>query len=107
MLLTTKCKFTVNHLRTITTADLSYQVVGGAVGMGFALYEAIDSWTDLIKNNHVTEASQSLRDTADDIRKICEALKKLFSEMRYGGGHIKPNVSDTEKKPDYYLLHYP
>ncbi|XP_030252919.1 uncharacterized protein LOC115569127 isoform X2 [Sparus aurata] len=57
-------------------------VVGGAVGMGFALYEAIDSWTDLIKNNNVTEAGQSLRDTAYDIRKICETLKKLFSEMR-------------------------
>ena len=51
--------------------------------MGFALYEAIDSWTDLIKNNHVTEASQSLRDTAYNIRKISKTLRELFNEMRY------------------------
>ena len=57
--------------------------MGGAVGMGFALYEAIDSWTDLIKNNHVTEASQSLRDTAYNIRKISKTLRELFNEMRY------------------------
>ncbi|XP_073343596.1 uncharacterized protein [Pagrus major] len=57
-------------------------VVGGAVGMGFALYEAIDSWQDLIKKNHVTEASQSLRDTACDIRKISQTLREQFNDMR-------------------------
>lgn len=86
--------FRFSSIDLTLTFDLHHQVVGGAVGMGFALYEAIDSWTDLIKNNNVTEAGQSLRDTAYDIRKICETLKKLFSEMRYNGGHIKPNVTN-------------
>ncbi|KAI3360242.1 hypothetical protein L3Q82_014557 [Scortum barcoo] len=59
-------------------------VVGGAVGLAFALPEAIDSWTDQIKNNHVTEASKSLKDTADTILKTLETLKKHFREIKYG-----------------------
>ena len=50
--------------------------------MAFALNEAIDSWTDLIKNNNVTEASQSLRDTARAIKKITQALKDQFEDMK-------------------------
>ncbi|KAM8724111.1 uncharacterized protein AB9X84_003914 [Acanthopagrus schlegelii] len=57
-------------------------VVGGAVGMGFALPEAIDNWKDLIEKNHETEASRSLRDTADDILKMCRTLKDQFDNMR-------------------------
>ncbi|XP_051276015.1 uncharacterized protein LOC127374565 isoform X2 [Dicentrarchus labrax] len=63
-------------------------VVGGAVGLAFELPEAIDNWTDLIKKNHVTEASQSLRDTADAILEITGMLgeqfniiKQIFDEM--------------------------
>ncbi|XP_030262304.1 reticulocyte-binding protein 2 homolog a-like isoform X2 [Sparus aurata] len=57
-------------------------VVGGAVGMGFALSEAIDNWKDLIEKNHETEASRSLRKTADDILKMCRTLKDQFDNMR-------------------------
>ncbi|XP_044188535.1 uncharacterized protein LOC122967786 [Thunnus albacares] len=51
--------------------------VGGAVGLAFALSEAIDNWKDLIEKNHVTEASQSLRDTADAID-----IKKAFQRFQ-------------------------
>ncbi|KAK0141755.1 hypothetical protein N1851_020579 [Merluccius polli] len=57
-------------------------VVGGAVGMAFALPEAIDNWKDQIKNNHVTEASQSLRDTADEILKMTRTLKRQFDNIK-------------------------
>ncbi|XP_070703871.1 uncharacterized protein [Pempheris klunzingeri] len=57
-------------------------VVGGAVGMAFALPEAIDSWKELIKNNNVTEASQSLRDTAEDILKIIRTLKQQLEDLK-------------------------
>ncbi|XP_073351147.1 uncharacterized protein [Pagrus major] len=57
-------------------------VVGGAVGLGFALDEAIDNWKDQIKNNHETEASRSMRDTADDIQKLCSTARKQFDDMR-------------------------
>ncbi|XP_045897455.1 uncharacterized protein LOC123964633 isoform X1 [Micropterus dolomieu] len=58
------------------------KVVGGALGLAFALPEAIDNWTDLIKNNHVTEASQSLRDTADDLLKISRTLREQFDNIK-------------------------
>ena len=60
-----------------------HQVVVGVIGLGIALNEAIDDWTDLIKNNHLTEASQSLREAADDIRKVTQTLKKQLDEIRY------------------------
>uniref|UniRef100_UPI0037E6FEAF uncharacterized protein n=1 Tax=Semicossyphus pulcher TaxID=241346 RepID=UPI0037E6FEAF len=56
-------------------------VVGGAVGMAFALPEAIDNWTELAKKNQVTEASQSLRDTADDLLEISRTLKKQLDKI--------------------------
>lgn len=59
-----------------------FKVMGGAVGLAFALPEAIDSWTDLIKNNRVTEASQSLRDTADTIRETTRTLEENFKEIK-------------------------
>ncbi|XP_035800187.2 uncharacterized protein LOC118469723 [Amphiprion ocellaris] len=58
------------------------KVVGGAVGMVFALQEAIDNWTDMIKKNHVTEASQSLRDTANSIRKATQTLRKQLDSIK-------------------------
>ncbi|KAE8282664.1 hypothetical protein D5F01_LYC18051 [Larimichthys crocea] len=57
-------------------------VVGGAVGLAFALPEAVDSWKEAIKKNHVTEASQSLRDTADTILKMTRKLREQFDSMR-------------------------
>ncbi|XP_028268090.1 uncharacterized protein LOC114440035 isoform X2 [Parambassis ranga] len=58
------------------------KVVGGAVGMAFALSEAIDNWKDLIKKNHVTEASQSLRDTADAIKKMTQTLREQLDSIK-------------------------
>ncbi|XP_044187309.1 trichohyalin-like [Thunnus albacares] len=57
-------------------------VVGGAVGMAFALSEAIDNWKDMIEKNHVTEASQSLRDTADAILEMTRTLRKQLDDMK-------------------------
>ncbi|XP_053281649.1 uncharacterized protein LOC128442994 isoform X2 [Pleuronectes platessa] len=57
-------------------------LVGGVIGMAFALNDAIDNWTDLIKTNNVTEASQSLRDTAKAIQNILQALRDRFEDMK-------------------------
>ncbi|KAE8278865.1 hypothetical protein D5F01_LYC22444 [Larimichthys crocea] len=57
-------------------------VVGGAVGLAFAFPEAVDNWKEAIKNNHVTEASQSLKDTADAILKMTRVLREQFDNMR-------------------------
>ncbi|XP_031162790.1 uncharacterized protein LOC116055131 [Sander lucioperca] len=65
-----------------TTLKGGAKVVGGAVGMAFALSEAIDNWKDSIKKNHVTEASQSLRDTADAILKMTRTLRGQFDDMK-------------------------
>ncbi|XP_060939743.1 uncharacterized protein LOC133017633 [Limanda limanda] len=73
-------KISVTGMKTVLKGG--GMLVGGAIGMAFALNEAIDSWTDLIKNNNVTEASQSLRDTAEAIRKISQALKDQFKDMK-------------------------
>ncbi|XP_053300670.1 uncharacterized protein LOC128459799 [Pleuronectes platessa] len=73
-------RISVTGLKTVLKGG--GMLVGGAIGMAFALNDAIDSWTDLIKKNNVTEASQSLRDTATAIRKICQALKDQFEEMK-------------------------
>ncbi|XP_067426918.1 uncharacterized protein [Thunnus thynnus] len=56
--------------------------VVGAVGLVFALSEAIDNWKDMIEKNHVTEASQSLRDTADTILEMTRTLRKQLDDMK-------------------------
>ncbi|XP_034566412.1 uncharacterized protein LOC117831716 [Notolabrus celidotus] len=57
-------------------------VAGGVIGLAFALPEAIDQWKEAVKNNHVTEASQSLRDTADDLQRISRTLRKQLDEIQ-------------------------
>ncbi|XP_073350788.1 uncharacterized protein [Pagrus major] len=58
-------------------------VVGGvAAGLGFALHDPNDNWTDQIRNNHETEVSGLLRDKADDIQKMCSTARKQFDDMR-------------------------
>ncbi|XP_032386872.1 uncharacterized protein LOC116698792 [Etheostoma spectabile] len=57
-------------------------VVGGAVGMSFALHEFINNWKELIAKNHVTEASQSLRDTADAILQMTRILRGQFHDVK-------------------------
>ncbi|CAB1421297.1 unnamed protein product, partial [Pleuronectes platessa] len=73
-------KISVTGMKTVLKGG--GMLVGGAIGKAFALNEAIDSWTDLIKNSNVTEASQSLRDTAKAIRKISKALRDQFKDMK-------------------------
>lgn len=58
------------------------KILGGIVGLAFSLPEAIDNWTEAIKKNHVTEASQSLRDTAKQIKEATEKLSNNLSEIK-------------------------
>ena len=46
------------------------------------LPEAIGNWKDLIRNDHVTEASQSLRDTADTVLKISQTLREESDNIK-------------------------
>ncbi|XP_035511382.1 uncharacterized protein LOC118323510 [Morone saxatilis] len=73
-------------------------IVGGAVGLAFALPEAIASWTDLIKNNHVTEASQSLRDTAKAIEKTCQTLREQFDNIQKKLEEMDKRRQEEEEK---------
>ncbi len=74
---------TFTHISMNVLIFIHHQVVGAAVGLAFALPEAIEIWKDQIKKNHVTEASQSLRDTADAILKISRTLRKQFNGIEY------------------------
>ncbi|XP_071395949.1 uncharacterized protein [Centroberyx affinis] len=65
-----------------TAAKGGAMVVGGAVGLAFALPEAIDNWKEMVKENHVTEASQSLRKTADDILNASQKLKEELDNIK-------------------------
>ncbi len=47
------------------------------------LPEMIDNWKELIEENHVTEASQSLRDTAEDMLKMTGTLRKQLENIKY------------------------
>uniref|UniRef100_UPI0037E89DCA uncharacterized protein n=1 Tax=Semicossyphus pulcher TaxID=241346 RepID=UPI0037E89DCA len=57
--------------------------LGGAVVMVFELPEAIDNWKDLIQQNHVTEASKSMRDAADELQKSSRTLRKHLNDIKY------------------------
>lgn len=48
--------------------------------MAISLSEATDNWTDLIKNNHETEASKSMRDKADNLIKSTQTLREMFND---------------------------
>lgn len=56
--------------------------------MAFSLSEAIDYWSDLIKNNFETEASKAIRDTADNIIKSTKTLRELFNDITYDAIYI-------------------
>ncbi|KAG7218717.1 hypothetical protein INR49_007069 [Caranx melampygus] len=64
-----------------STAGRSAAKIASAVGMVFTLREAIDNWTDVIKKNHTTEASRSVRAKADEIREVNRALRSLFDDI--------------------------
>ncbi|XP_070837401.1 uncharacterized protein [Chaetodon trifascialis] len=73
-------------------------VVGGAVGLAFALPEAIENWTDLIKKNHVTEASQSLRNTADALLKITCNLREQLNNMKKMFEEVAKHEQEEEER---------
>nr|XP_029134548.1 uncharacterized protein LOC109989308 [Labrus bergylta] len=82
--------------------------VGGAIGIAFELPEAINQWKDLIEKNHVTEASQSLRDTANDLKKISRTLrkqldkiKKMFKEFEVQKSCIENSNRSPQDKKDF------
>ncbi|CAB1435082.1 unnamed protein product [Pleuronectes platessa] len=76
-------------IKEISVTGLKTVLKGGGMLVGellewaFALNDAIDNWTDLIKTNNVTEASQSLRDTAKAIQNILQALRDRFEDMKF------------------------
>ncbi|KAM6965876.1 uncharacterized protein LKV04_018374 [Tautogolabrus adspersus] len=82
--------------------------VGGVIGIAFELPEAINQWKDLIEKNHVTEASQSLRDTAEDLKKISRTLreqldeiKKMFKEFEVLKSCIENSNRSPQQKSDF------
>ncbi|XP_034566414.1 uncharacterized protein LOC117831718 [Notolabrus celidotus] len=72
----------VSKLGLKTVLKGGAMAAGGVIGLAFELPEAIDQWKELISDNHVTEASQSLRDTAEDLMKICRTLRKQLDEIQ-------------------------
>ncbi|TDH03587.1 hypothetical protein EPR50_G00165060 [Perca flavescens] len=66
--------------------------------MGISLLEAIDNWKHMIKKNHVTEASQSLRDTADAILKMTQTLRGQFDDMKKMFDDLAKSQQEHEEK---------
>ncbi|XP_010786487.1 uncharacterized protein isoform X3 [Notothenia coriiceps] len=56
--------------------------VVGVAGLAVALPKAIDSWKKMIENNHVTEASQSIRGAADDLDNMSRTLRNQFKGIK-------------------------
>ncbi|KAJ3600807.1 hypothetical protein NHX12_031782 [Muraenolepis orangiensis] len=65
------------------TAVKSATKLLGAVGMVFALTESIDNWKEMVKKKHVTEDSQSLRDSAEKIEQFCKELRNELKIIEY------------------------
>ncbi len=64
------------------------------------LPEMIDNWKKLIEENHVTEASQSLRDTAEDMLKMTGTLRKQLENIKYEVVYVfclKVNLHSVQK----------
>ncbi|KAJ3600633.1 hypothetical protein NHX12_031613 [Muraenolepis orangiensis] len=57
------------------TAVKSATKLLGADGMVFSLNESTDNWKEMLKKKHVTEDSQSLRDSAEKIEQFCKELR--------------------------------
>ena len=50
--------------------------------MLFALSESVANWMSLAMNNHVTEASQSLRTRAESIDQFCRKLRNNLERIQ-------------------------
>ncbi|XP_033967873.1 uncharacterized protein [Pseudochaenichthys georgianus] len=70
--------------------------VVGVAGLAVALPKVIDSWKKMIENNHVTEASQSMRGAADDLDKMSRTLRNQFKD-------IKTMMADSQREHEERL----
>ncbi|KAK7929831.1 hypothetical protein WMY93_006226 [Mugilogobius chulae] len=70
--------------------------LGGVVGLAFSLPEAIDNWTEAIKDKHETKVTKSLKETAT---KIDEAAENLSSKLKQIQKMLKEAAKDPPPKP--------
>ncbi|XP_068191933.1 uncharacterized protein [Antennarius striatus] len=59
------------------------QVLEGADILTTSLPELFANWKELFKDRHVTEASQCLRDMANNIQQRAEKLRQLLDDIKY------------------------
>lgn len=60
-----------------------FQVAGFVVGLGLSLYDLIENIEEMVKDNHATDASRALRNTAREIQKSSEELQDKLDALRY------------------------
>ncbi|XP_029983476.1 uncharacterized protein LOC115414315 [Sphaeramia orbicularis] len=85
LLLATGSKKLIQKLSTIglkTAVKGGAMIVGGALGLIFSLPEAIKSWEKFTTGNHVTEASESLRKTAESLLNATQAMKHQLNKIK-------------------------
>ncbi|KAJ3600699.1 hypothetical protein NHX12_031677 [Muraenolepis orangiensis] len=90
------------------TAVKSATKLLGAVGMVFALNESIDNWKEMVKEKHVTEASQSLRDSAEKIEQFCKELRnelkiieQAIEQANQQTNHNQANSCDQNQQTNH------
>ncbi|CAK6980500.1 PREDICTED: uncharacterized protein LOC106910865 isoform X2 [Scomber scombrus] len=67
---------------TATAAKAAGRVGGGAVALVFSVPELISDVTNLVQNNCETEASKSLRKTAEALKKASEEMKQDLDRIK-------------------------
>ncbi|XP_008293029.1 uncharacterized protein LOC103366937 [Stegastes partitus] len=69
-------------IEQMSISGCNAELVVGATGTARILQQATDTWTGMIKKNHVTEACQILRDTADTMQRITSTLRQQFDDIK-------------------------
>lgn len=100
-------KMAANGLKTALKGGA--RVLGGVLGLAFSLPDAINNWEAQIKNNHVTDASQSLRHTSkailevvDDLQEKLDSICKEFEELK----EVKECIENRDRYSRRALLRY-
>ncbi|KAJ3600778.1 hypothetical protein NHX12_031753 [Muraenolepis orangiensis] len=90
------------------TAVKSATKLLGAVGMVFSLNESTDNWKEMLKEKHVTEASQSLRDSAEKIEQFCKELRnklkiieQAIEQANQQTNHNQANSCDQNQQTNH------